>query len=136
MQYWDALIYRQTKYSISCSRVNSKQNSIEQHIRHNTLKLIQNPETHGRVKGDIGSAGINSHHVNRPQVLLIIPKVTCPDAGLPFKHCSSVYAIPSALFPGQNVSLIGNSINSHEFTGNTILLKKDTVSLASHQEPI
>lgn len=64
----------------------------------------------------------------------MILKVTCPDAGLPFKHGSSVYAIPSALFPGQNVSLVGNSINSHEFTGNTILLKKDRVSPASHQD--
>ena len=71
----------------------------------------------------------------QPRDLLIL-KVTCPDAGLPSKHCSSVYAILSALFPGQNVSLIGNSINSHEFTGNTILLKEDIVSLASHQDPI
>ena len=67
----------------------------------------------------------------RDQMML---KVTCPDAGLPFKHSSSVYAIPSALFPGQNVSFVGNSINSHEFTGNTILLKKDRVSPASHQD--
>lgn len=67
---------------------------------------------------------------------VMIIKVTCPEAGLPFKHCSSVYAILSALFPGQNVSLIGNSINSHEFTGNTILSKKDIVSLASLQDPL
>lgn len=68
----------------------------------------------------------------RDQIILM---VTCPDAGLPFKHSSSVYAIPSAFFPGQNVSFVGNCINSHEFTGNAILLKKDRVSLASHQDP-
>ena len=66
----------------------------------------------------------------------MILKVTCPDAGLPSKHSSSVYAVLSALFPGQNVSLISNSINSHEFTGNTILLKKDIVSPTSHQDHI
>ena len=94
---------------------------------------FQNPEETDSSRNDKGSAGINSHHLHRPQDVMI-PKVTCPDAGLPFKHCSSVYAILSALFPGQNVSLIGNSINSHEFTGNTILSKKDIVSLTSLQD--
>ena len=57
-------------------------------------------------------------------------KDTCPDAGLSFKGCGSIYAIPSALFPGHNVSLIGNCINSHEFARDTKLSKEDTVSLA------
>lgn len=53
-------------------------------------------------------------------------KDTCPDAGLPRKSCSSVNAILSALSPSHNVSLIGNCIDSHEFTWNTkLLIRKD-----------